>query len=153
MITPATTQFERMTLVAYIASKIGMSPAQMVGTVPYEILGIHHGDKLMGAVLLINRRRHSVEMSWAGEPGWLTPGDIRRIWTYAFETLGVLTVLGTIREKNFLSREIAERMGCELVGIIPDTFGEAEAGALYCMRRATCRWLRPASIMNGAAHG
>jgi RimJ/RimL family protein N-acetyltransferase len=152
MITPARTAAERMTLVAYMASKIGVTPAQMIGDVPFEVVGVHKGARLVGAVLYLNRRRHSIEMSWAGESGWLTPGDVRRIWSYPFRQLGCLTVMGTIHKDNAKSRALAERMGCDLIGIVPHAFGEGVDGALYCMRRENCRWLSPNIETNEVSH-
>jgi hypothetical protein len=152
MITAARTAAERMTLVAYMASKIGVTPAQMIGAVPFEVIGIHKGARPVGAVLYLNKRRHSIEMSWAGEPGWLTPGDVRRIWSYPFQQLGCLTVMGTINKENTKSRALAERMGCDLIGIVPHAFGEGVDGALYCMRRENCRWLNSGAEMKEVRH-
>jgi RimJ/RimL family protein N-acetyltransferase len=141
MITIARTAAERMTLLAYMASKIGVTPAQLVGDVAFDIAAVHRAGKPVGAVLYQNKRRHTVEMAWAGEPGWLTKGDIRQMWSHAFAQPGILTVLGTIRVGNAASRNMAERMGCELIGTVPHTYGEGEHALLYCMRRDACRWV------------
>lgn len=141
MITIAASTQERMTLLAYMASKIGATPTQLIGDVPFDIAAVHRNGKPVGAVLYQNKRRHTIEMAWAGEPGWLTRGDIRQMWTHAFSNPGILTVIGTIREANGKSRALAERMGCELIGVVPHTYGFNENGLLYCMRREACRWV------------
>jgi len=153
MITIATSAAERMTLLAYMASKIGITPHQLVGALPFDIAAVHRQGKPIGAVLYQNKRRHSVEMAWAGEPGWLTPGDVRRMFYYPFNQLNVLTVMGTIREDNIASRALAEDLGGELIGIVPHTYGEGQNGALYCMTRDRCRWLRPNADVTLTAAG
>jgi hypothetical protein len=119
----------------------------------------------MGAALYTNKRGRTVEMIWAGEPGWLTPGNIRALFSYPLEQLDCLCVLGTIRCSNEKSRALAERMGCSRVGPIPHAFGEEDHGVLYCMRREKCPWLerKPSFLpaggivrtdhVNGGLHG
>lgn len=153
MITIATSAAERMTLLAYMASKIGATPAQLIGDVPFDIAAVHRNGRPVGAVLYQNKRRHTIEMAWAGEPGWLTKGDIRKMWAHAFAHPGILTVIGTIREANGKSRALAERMGCELIGIVPHTYGQDENGLLYCMRREACRWVEPSADLKLTAAG
>ena len=60
---------ERATLVAYLASKMGTTPAALVGAMPFEVVAVKRDDKPMGAVLYTNLRPPSIEMACAGEPG------------------------------------------------------------------------------------
>ena len=153
MITIASSAAERMTLLAYMASKIGVTPAQLIGDVPFEIAAVHRNGRPIGAVLYQNKRRHTIEMAWAGEPGWLTKGDIRQMWAHAFAQPSILTVLGTIRADNAKSSAMAERMGCELIGTVPHTYGNGEHGLLYCMRRDACWWVKKGADMKFNAAG
>lgn len=159
MMVPARTSDERTTLIAYLASKIGTNPAQMVGSMPFEIVAITRDGKPRGAVLYTNKRSTTIEMMWAGEPGWLTHGNLKSIFSHAFEQLGCYSVLGMIKCNNCKSCELAERLGCHRVGLVPHAFGEDDHGYLYCMRRDDCQWIKqdrtgaPAAYMNGAAYG
>ncbi len=155
MIVRSKTQDEKMALVAYLASKIGTTPAQLVGAMPFEVVAVTRAGKPVGAVLYTNKRRHSIEMVWAGEPGWLTRANLRDIFAYPFLTLDCLVAMGMIRAGNAKSIALAERMGCRLVGAVPHVFGPGEDGLLYSMQFDDCKWLgsawpEPTVQMNGA---
>ncbi len=157
MIHPAKTADERMVLIGYLASKLGIAPARLVGTMPFEIMAVTRQDQPVGAILYTNKRRHTVEMTWAGETGWLTRGVIRDMFSYPFEQLHCLTALGMVKASNWKSCELAERLGCRRVGAVPYAFGEDEDGILYAMRHDDCRWIKSphmsAQLMNGTHHG
>lgn len=153
MITIARAAAEKMTLLAYMASKIGITPTQLIGDVPFDIAAVHRNGKPVGAILYQNKRRHTVEIAVAGEPGWLTLGDVRQMWAYPFEHLGCLTVMATIRKNNKKSIELAERMGGEYIGAIPNMYGQNDDGLLYCMRRDACRWVAPRADLKLNAAG
>jgi RimJ/RimL family protein N-acetyltransferase len=138
VIVPARTHDERATLVAYMASKLGSTPLEIVGNVPFEIVAVKRDDRPMGAIMYYNFRHNVIEMSWAGEPGWLTRGTIRDIFAYPFQQLGCRTVLGTVRRDNHKSRELAQRLGFKEVGVIEEAFGEGVDGVLYSMHRGRC---------------
>lgn len=159
MMTIARTQDERLTLLAYLASKIGSDPAALVGSMPFQIGAVRRAGRAMGAVLYTNKRGTTIEMTWAGEPGWVTRGALAAMFGYAFRDLDCLTVVGTIRCDNEKSRDMAERIGCMRVGLVPHAFGEGAHGYLYCMCRDRCEWTArkaaPAVTwrMNGGLHG
>jgi hypothetical protein len=141
MIVRAKTWEERSALVAYLASKIGITPEQMVGAMPFEIFAAIAAGKPRGAVLYINKWWRSVEMTWAGEPGWLTRSNLRDVFTYPFRDLGCLVAFGMIDASNARSIDLAERLGCRKAGVVPHMFGDGKAGFLYCMQHDSCQWL------------
>jgi hypothetical protein len=145
MIVRAKTWEERAALVAYLASKIGINPEQMVGAMPFEVFAVTHGGTARGAVLYTNKRRHSIEMTWAGEPDWLTRGNLHDIFAYPFRDLGCLVAFGMIDASNARSIDLAERLGCRKAGVVPHIFGAGKSGFLYCMQHDSCRWLNAGS--------
>lgn len=142
MIVHARGQQERMTLVAYIASKIGVSPQALVGSMPFDIAAVKVAGFAKGAVLYTNIRGHSVEISWAGEKGWMTRENIREIFSYAFDGLGCLVAFGSVECKNETSMNVIERLGCKIIGIVPHLFGKDRNGQFCCMTRDECPWTK-----------
>lgn len=141
MITPARTPDARATLVAYLASKIGTSPRDLVGQMPFEIAAVVRDAKPIGAVLWLNYRTHSIEMSWAGEPGWMTRSNLRGIFAYPFVQLKCWTVIGLVNRSNAHMRSFGERLGFVERCVIPA--GPTKHGdiVLYTMTRDACPWL------------
>lgn len=147
MIRRAETQNERLTVVCYIASKIGVPPERVVGAMPFEALIVERDGKMIGAVIFLNRRSYTIDITWAGEPGWLSKGDLRDIWTYPFKQLGCLTVTGTTSARNVKGLEMNRRMGCTLVGTVPHAFGKDHHGEMYVMEHDKCRWINEPDLM------
>jgi hypothetical protein len=143
VILPARTPDDRAILVAYMASKLGQEPNELVGHMPFEIVAIQRNEKTKGAVLYYNYRFCTIEMAWAGEPGWLTPGVVREMFAYPFKQLGCRTVIGLIDRNNRKSREMALGLGCKEVGVIEEAFGERRDAILYSMHRESCPWMAP----------
>lgn len=143
MIKPARTPQEREILVAYLAHKMGTTPHEIVGGTPYEALAVIHGDMLMGACLFINKRMNSIELAWAGEPGWMTVSTLCDVWAYPFKQLNCLTVTSYIRPDNVKAQSFIERMGGYRCGEVPHAFGLGVPGYLYCMDREKCAWIKP----------
>ena len=57
-------------------------------------------------------------MSCAGEPGWLSRGNIAGFLWYPFEQLGVRRVTVLVHRKNKVSRRFVERIGWKLEGVL-----------------------------------
>lgn len=143
MIRPAASVEERAVLLTYIASKTGVMPASLIGTLPFQIASVIRDGRPMGAVLYTNFRAYSVEMIVAGEPGWITRGGIRAAFHYPFETLGVWTVLTMTNRQNAESRELQKRIGFTELGVIRTSPSKSDDMVLYSMTRDRCRWLPP----------
>lgn len=160
MIESAQSPEERMMLVSYLASKIGVAPAALVGQMPFEIVAVKNGDKAVGAVLYINFRDTSIEMACAGERGWLTKGNLRELFEYPFYRLKVETVLSMVVRRNKEARAFNTKLGFTELCVIPSRMRETDT-ILYGMTRSQCAWIETAqapplniSAPNGAfAHG
>lgn len=140
MIESAATPEARATLVAYLASKLGVSPQALVGSMPFEIVAVKVGDKPLGAVLYTNMRDHSIEMSCAGEPGWLTRSNLRDLFAYPFKQLGMFTVLTMVTRHNKVARAFNEKLGFTELCVIP--CGDKSLDTiLYGMTRNQCSWI------------
>ena len=148
MIVPSRTKEQQTAVLTYMATKMGCTPFDIVGNMPFEAWGIVRGDKLLGACVFSNKRPTSISLAWAGEPGWLTAATVRAIWAYPFLQLGLLTVTSVIHPANTRSIDVVERMGCKRVGVIPHIFGHGTPGYLYCMDRDDCRWIKPKGESN-----
>jgi len=130
-----------MDLLAYMARKIGIAPQELVGAMPFEIVAVTRAGRAMGAVLYINFRGQSIEMSSAGNPGWLTRANLREIFAYPFEQLKCLRVWGVARADNTKACRLNEKLGFKRLAELEDEFGEGEHGVLYSMSRRNCRWI------------
>ena len=157
MIMPAKTTDEKMALVAYLASKMGADPAELVGHMPYEIVAtLGRDSKPNGAVMYIDYRRTTIEMACAGERGWLTRSHLHDLFAYPFEQLRVWTVLTVVRRRNAKARAFNVKLGFTELGIVRNSPHKAEDSILYTMSRPECRWLPAFDLnkLNGrAAHG
>jgi hypothetical protein len=141
MIKSATTLEEKAVLVAYIASKIGTTPQRLVGQMPFEVFATIRDGKPTGALLYSNYRGTSIEMSAAGENGWLTRGVIKMMFAYPFGQLNCWSLLTLIGRNNTVSREISRRLGFAELCVIESGLGKSNDTLLYAMTRDKCAWL------------
>ena len=139
-------------LVAYIASKTGTSPAQLVGQMPYEIVATtDHAGRPNGALLYINFRRSTIEMACAGEPGWMTREHLRQMFTYPYVQLKCWTVLATVERRNTKSRTMCQKIGFTELCVVKNSADKREDSILYGMSRPECRWIADSKITELAA--
>lgn len=159
MIIPATTIEERAVLASYLASKIGATPQELVGQMPFVAAKVVRNGQPMGAVLYTNYRQHCIEFSAAGEPGWMTRSTIRQMFAYPFEQLKVQTLLALIKRSNAVARTISRDLGFTELCVIPTGDFKADDIILYGMARDKCPWIegrrgaqrqKPKKIQNGA---
>jgi hypothetical protein len=163
MIVRANTNDEKLALTAYLASKIGTSPARLVGQMPYEIVATtDRNGRPNGAVMYINWRGSTIEMACAGEDGWLTRGNLVELFRYPFVQLKCWTVLTVVRRANAKARKFNVDLGFTELCVVRNSANKTEDSILYGMSRPECRWLpaleQPtravAEHMNGVeAHG
>lgn len=156
MIERAATPDARAALVAYLASKMGVTPLDLVGQMPFEVLAAKRDGKPMGAVLYTNNRNNALEMACAGEPGWLSRPNLRDLFAYPFTQLGVFTVLTQVRRSHREARAFNVKLGFTELCTIPTGIRDNDT-VLYGMTRDACRWIETAGSklrINGAAiHG
>jgi RimJ/RimL family protein N-acetyltransferase len=132
---------DRAFVVSYIAGKIRTTPEALVGQMPFEVLAAVGSDgSLLGAVLYTNFRDQSIEMTSAGEPGWLSRGNLRAFFSYPFGQLQVRRVTGIVHRKNKHARNINERLGFKLEGVCRHGFKDGDA-MIYGMLKQECRWI------------
>lgn len=141
MIVAAETHDEKQAVVAYIADRLGASPEDMVGAMPFEVVATMSRDgRLKGAVLYTNYRSDCIEMTCAGEPGWLTRDAVKAFFAYPFVQLGCRRVSALAARNNKASRALAEKLGFKLEGVIRQGFTTGDA-MLYGLLKTECRWL------------
>lgn len=150
MIRPARTIEEKAVLVGYLANKLSITPQALVGQMPFEAAAIIRNGRAVGAVLYTNYRQYSIEMTAAGEPGWLTRADIRNAFFYPFIDLGCWTVLTMINRSNTPSRELNRRLGFTELCVVETGAGKAGDVIMYGMSRNKCAWL-PQELLRSAA--
>ena len=142
MILAAQNPSERQSLLRYLAQQIGEEPRALVGDMPYCAFASVRDERLLGVVVFLNYRRQSMEFHLTGAPGWVTRAEIRQLFTYAFDVLGVLRLWCMIRRNNKQARKGAERLGFKVLGVADDEFGEGKDGIVYSMKRSDCRWIK-----------
>lgn len=152
MIQPAVTQDQKAMLITYLADKLGEPAENLVGQMPYEAAAISRDGRFAGAVLYTNFRGTSIEMCWAGEPGWATREHLRAIFAYPFLQLGCLRASGCVRRSNSASREFCKKIGCREVGVLEHEYGPGDDGILYTITRDKCRWIKPRNAKTNGKH-
>lgn len=132
----------RRALLRYLAQRVDSSVEDLVGDMPFALGAITRAGCPLGAVLYTNFRGATVEMSVAGEPGWLTRPAVRDMFAYPFETMGVWTVLSLADRGNRESRELMKRLGAQELGVIKTGPDKAGDKVLCTLTRDRCVWLR-----------
>lgn len=120
---------------AFVAERLGegFSPtARAIGSV--------RGGRLVGGVIYDNYRDGWIEMSCAGEPGWLSKGRLAVIFAYPFLQLGCRGVFALVRRRNAKSRKLVEGLGWRRPYGVPEGFKDDDM-VIYTMLRRECRWL------------
>ncbi len=131
-----------MAAVAYIAERLCETPEDLIGTMPFEVLTAVGADaKVKGAVLYGNYRNVSIEMTCAGEPGWLTRGNLRVFFGYPFDQLKCRRVTAIVHSANAASQSMCERLGFKREGLCEHGFADGDA-VIYGMIKSNCRWIR-----------
>ena len=149
MIVPAVTEADKGLLLHHLSKAIGEPPARIVGDLPFNAVACLRGNRISAVVVFLNYRRESMEFHLAVSPGGLTRGEIRQLFAYPFEQLGVLRLWCLIRRNNKPARSGAERLGFRVIGVCDDEFGAGRDGIMYSMRRGDCRWLKPRKDHHG----
>jgi hypothetical protein len=142
LILPAVTDADKMLLLGHLAKQSGEAPRRIVGDMPFHIICCHRDNRISAVVCFLNYRRTSMEFHVAVSPGGVTVSEIRQLFSYPFEQLGVLRLWSVVRRNHKAARSGAERLGFKVQGVAHDEFGPGKDGILYSMRRADCPWLK-----------
>jgi hypothetical protein len=137
----AKTPKARGLVAAYVAMRLGMPVADLVGVMPYGGAAVIRDDMMVGGIIFTNYREHTIEISLGGEPGFLTRSTIRAMFRHAFLELGVLCCCAIVRRDNNASRLLVSRLGGREAGVIEHAFGLRQDGILYTMTREACPWI------------
>jgi RimJ/RimL family protein N-acetyltransferase len=135
---------DKVRLVTWLAERLKEKPDDLVGAMPFEVWAVVKNAAIQGVVLYINYRGASIEMSCAGEPGWLTRKSLRAFFHFPFVQLKCRRVTGIVHRKNKRARDVNERMGFRLEGVCKHGFENGDA-MVYGMTRAECRWIEQAN--------
>jgi hypothetical protein len=148
VILPATTNDEKAVVLAYVASKIGTTPQDIVGSMPFSAIATLRGGNLLGGVIYTNYRVTSIEMSCAGEAGWLMPKDLRFLFEYPLIQLGCYTLLTSVTRRNERARKFNEKLGFEHLGVVESGLSKGDDTIVYKMTRPKCRWIGQPAASN-----
>jgi RimJ/RimL family protein N-acetyltransferase len=90
-------------------------------------------NNFLAVFVLSDINSHSACMHFAAKPGvrWLTPAFVNGVMYLAFFELGVERLTGPIRERNTRSRQVAEKYGFTLEGIMRKAFPDGEGCCIY----------------------
>lgn len=129
-------------LARYIASRIGTTAGEMFGDQPFFAIGFaSENSQLLGAVAFNNFVWPDVHIHQAGRPGWLTRQSLRTIFEYPFEQLECRHVTGLIPAGQARARDITERAGFRLEGILREAHKDGDL-CVYGMTRDECGWIK-----------
>ena len=117
MIVPARTPEERQFLVSYIAAKLKLTPQDLIGQMPFEVMVVMGKCGPIGAVLYTDYRTDDIQITCAGEPGWVSRRTLRQAFAYPFEQLNCRRVTCVAHRKNKYMRSYLLRMGFQLEGV------------------------------------
>jgi RimJ/RimL family protein N-acetyltransferase len=89
-----------------------------------------------------NFRGHDIEISVAAaSPRWCTRSNLRALFGYPFEQLGVVRITANVRASNSRSISACKRIGFAWEGTIRKGYNGAEDVHLFGMLREDCPWL------------
>lgn len=109
---------------------------------PCATVGVIRRGVLVGGVIWHNYRKHDIELTAAGEPGWMLPQGVRQVFAYPFLQLGVARITTITGRKNKRARSTDERLGFRLEGVIRKGLDGREDAILYGMTRDECKWIK-----------
>lgn len=143
MIVPARTDTERLLLLTYLASKDGKGagdPKELVGPYRFEAAAVLDQGALMGAVLLTQFRSGDAEIICAGEPGWVTRGNLKAVFAWVFGDLALRRITAVVHRRNKTSRRFCERTGYKLEGVKIAAMDDGGDAFLFGMTATACNW-------------
>lgn len=109
---------------------------------PYWAMGFcDKGGQIRGGIVYHTHRGTTLEAMAAGLPGWLTPQRTRAMFAYGFDGIGSQVIIVSVAKANRRSRQLVERLGFGLRGVIPRAYAGRDA-MIYSMHRDDCRWVK-----------
>lgn len=134
----------RKEIATWVASRIrDMGPPPQRD---YEAIGVCSDGKLIGGVIYTMYHellpgQYDIQMSCAGDPGWLTRKTLRMFFSYPFKQLNCVRVTALVAKSNKRARDMNERLGFRMEGCIRDGYGIGRDGILLGMQKRDCKWI------------
>lgn len=110
-------------------------------------IGFTYRDKLIAGAAFFRFNRANIEMAFASESArWMTRENIRRVFEYPFDKLGVKRITVIADASNHQSIRLNQYFGFKLEATLQQAAPDGDQ-LLFRMLRDECRWLR--SEMSG----
>jgi len=115
-------------------------------TARYEALGALSKDgELIGGFVFFDHQRRpgggNIFLAAAGAGNWLTRGNLKIWFEYAFCQLGCHRITAIVAKSNTISRQIVERLGFKREGCIRGSRGPGKDSILYGLLKEECKWI------------
>jgi RimJ/RimL family protein N-acetyltransferase len=137
----ALTPKQQVFLIDAAAKKMSVSAEEIIAERPTCIMAAVRNDVIVGIVIYSNQRGRSIDVHMAGDTGWVTKGNLRAIFSYAFKENDFRRVNAWIHRKNKKARKFAEGLGFVLEGVKRKGCGDGADAILYGMLAQECRWI------------
>lgn len=112
----------------------------------HQAVGFHRDGRIVCGAVFSNYRKmlygNSVDVTFAtAGPGSLTRGALRAMFTYAFDH-NVVRLQAMTAKGNLEARNLLQKLGFTLEGVVKRAWDGRSAAALYRMFPDECRWLQ-----------
>lgn len=126
----------------YVVSRLYRPPDGMFPDGTYEAIGFENSSGgLLGGVIYNNYTGHDIELSGAGEPGWLSPLNLHAIFAYPFMTLDLKRCSCSCAKGNKNARKFVQRLGFRMEGVRRAGHWSGQDEVHYGMLFLECKWL------------
>lgn len=115
----------------------------------HQAIGFHRDGAIVAGAVFNNYRRmlygNSVDVTFASAgPGSLTKGALRALFGYAFDH-NVVRLQAMTAKNNDAARNLLQKLGFTLEGMVKRAWDGRTAAALYRMFPEDCKWLGQAT--------
>ncbi|ULQ46941.1 GNAT family N-acetyltransferase [Flagellatimonas centrodinii] len=107
----------------------------------FTTIGVMKDGRLVGGFLYNNFRGYDLDISTAGETGFLTRRTLRACFAYPFEQLNCRRVTALVSKRNRASRRVVSGVGFRLEGVARQAHFTGADLCIYGMLKNECRWI------------
>jgi hypothetical protein len=109
----------------------------------FATIGFALDNKVVAGFVFNNYTEDEIMLSCASDnPRWMTRGNIKTIFGYAFNQCGVHRLSVICAKGNKRVRKLAEGMGFRLEGTLKEHFDRKHDGIIYGMTKPECKWIK-----------